>query len=595
VDRQPSAESVFWQAFRSHQQGKLTEAEELYRTALQLDPNSAAAHHNLGTLLAQGDHSDEAIAHFEKAIALRPDSAESRTNLANALARLNRLDQSIAEFEKVLEISRRQAEPYLRACYNIGVSLQAAARHEAAIAHYRRAIAIDPDYAEAHNALGNALTKCRREQEALAHYERFAAIRPELAEAQNNLGVALHAANREAEAIARFANALAIKPDYPDAYGNLGLALESLGRIKEATQAYEMAIEGAPTVVRFYRWLFHCTTAVAGDRHVVRLMELTDRAASLPRQEEIELRFAAGKIFADLKRYDLSFSHLQVGNALKRKEAAYDESRTLSTFDRLQAIFTPQFMQARQGRGNRSAKPIFIVGMPRSGSTLVEQMLASHPLVFGAGEAPELNRAVGQLVGQKGSEVPFPEQLRTLADEDLAQLGHEYLRGLRIIAPDAERVTDKSLSNFRFAGLIHLALPNARIIHIRRDPIDTCVSCFATLFARGQHFTYDLGELGRYYRAYERLMDHWRAVLPDGVMLELRYEELIANFEDHARRILAYCGLAWDEACLHFYRTQRPVKTASAPQVYQPIYKSSVGRGSYYGDSLRPLLDALRA
>ncbi len=226
---------------------------------------------------------------------------------------------------------------------------------------------------------------------------------------------------------------------------------------------------------------------------------------------------------------------------------------------------------------------------------MVEQILASHPRVFGAGELNNFNRAVAQLAGQHGSDVQFPEQLRMLAEEDLVKLGSRYLGGIRNIAPNAERVTDKSLSNFRFAGLIHLALPNARIIHTRRDRVDTCVSCFSTLFARGQHFTYDLGELGRYYRAYERLMDHWRAVLPDGAMLEVIYEGLVANFEDHARRIVAHCGLAWDEACMDFYRTQRPVKSASAPQVYQPLYRTSVGRGSCYGEGLGPLLDALRA
>lgn len=593
MDQQPSA--VFRQAFHLHQQGKLTEAEALYRTVLEADPDSAVAHHNLGTLLAQRNRSDEAIAHFEKAIAIRPDSTESRNNLANALARLNRLDQSIAQLEKVLELSRRQAEPYLRACYNLGVSLQALGRHESAIPHYRRAIAINPDYAEAHNALADALMKCNRPEEALAHYQRVAVIRPDLAQAQNNLGVALHALNRETEAIAHFTKAIEIKPDYADAHGNLGLALESLGRLEEAKRAFEKAIEHAPEVLRFYNWLVHSTAAGAGDRHVTTLIELAQRPAGLSRRDQIELHFAAGKVFADLGQYDLSFQQLRNGNALKRQEIDYDESRTLRALDRIQAIFTPEFMRSRQGFGNRSAEPIFIVGMPRSGSTLVEQILASHRHVFGAGEVSDFSRAVAHLAAQLGADVPFPDQLAGLSGEDLARLGGRYLRGMRNIAPNAERVTDKYLSNFRFAGLIHLALPNARIIHTRRDPVDTCVSCFSTLFARGQHFAYELGELGRYYRAYERLMDHWRAVLPEGVMLEVDYEELIASFEPQARRILAHCGLAWDEACLDFHKTQRPVKSASAAQVYQPLYNTSIGRGGFYGNSLRPLLEALRA
>jgi tetratricopeptide (TPR) repeat protein len=593
MGQQSSAVSTFRQAFLLHQQGKLTEAEQLYLTVLQLDPDSAEAHLNLGTALVQLNRLGEAIAHFEKAIAIKPDSPEALNNLGNALARLNRPDQSIVQFEKALAVSRHNAEPYLRACYNLGMTLQALNRHEEAIPYYGRAIAIKPDYADAHNGLGDALMKCERVEEALTHYERLAAIRPDLAEAYNNLGVSLHALNRETEAITQFTKALAIKSDYADAYGNLGLALESIGRIEEATGAFEKAIDHAPTIARFYRWLFHCKKAVAGDRQLVPMIELAQRMASFPRGEQIELHFALGKVFADLKQYDLSFRHLLEGNALKRQEIAYDETETLCMFDRIRAIFSPELMLSKQGLGNRSAEPVFILGMPRSGSTLIEQILASHPRVFGAGELNDFNRAVTWLTGKLGVHLQFLEQIKTLTGEDLIRLGTRYLCGIRNIAPDAERVTDKALANFRFAGLIHLALPNARIIHTRRDPVDTCVSCFSTLFARGQPFAYELGELGRYYRAYERLMDHWRAVLPEGVMLEVRYEQLVADFEGQARRIVAHCGLAWDEACLAFYKTQRPVKSASAPQVYQPLYNTSVGRGSCYGDLLGPLLDAL--
>jgi hypothetical protein len=231
--------------------------------------------------------------------------------------------------------------------------------------------------------------------------------------------------------------------------------------------------------------------------------------------------------------------------------------------------------------------------MPRSGSTLVEQILASHPLVIAGGELDHLQRAVTTFAAQDGAQTSLPEQIRKIADDDLPRLGTFYLGKLWNMAPNAERVTDKMPSNFRFAGLIHLALPNARIIHTRRDPIDTCVSCFSTLFAQSQPFTYELGELGRYYRAYEQLMNHWREVLPEGVMLDVRYEELVTDFEAQVRRILAHCGLEWHKDCLAFYKAKRSVKTASAAQVYRPLYRSSVGRGSCYGDMLLPLIDAL--
>lgn len=587
-------EPVFRQAFLLQAKGKLTEAEQLYMTALRLKPDSAEAHHNLGTLLVQLNRLEEAKAHFEKAIAIRPDSLQARNNLGNVLARLNCLDQSIVQYERVLEVSRRNAEPYFRACYNMGVTLQALKRHEEAIPHYTRAIAIKPDYAEAHNGLADALMKCKLVEEAVTHYEKLAAIRPDLAEADNNLGVSLHALGREAEAITHFTKALAKKSDYADAHGNLGLALESIGRIDEAARAFENAIEHAPTTARFYRWLFHCKRAIADDPQLGAMMALAQRMASLSQSEQIELHFALGKVFADLEQYDLSFRHLLEGNALKRQEISYHEAETLGMFDRLRAVFSPELMLSKRGLGNRSAEPVFIVGMPRSGTTLIEQILASHPGVFAAGELSDFNQAVKWLTGKLGAHLQFLEQIKALTAEDLVSMGSRYLCGIRNLAPNAERITDKALSNFRLVGLIHLALPNARIIHIRRDPIDTCVSCFSTLFAEGQSFAYDLSELGHYYRAYEQLMDHWRAVLPEGVMLEVSYEELVGDLEGQSKRMVAHCGLTWDEACLAFYKTQRPVKTASAPQVYQPLYNTSIGRGNRYGDLLQPLLDALR-
>jgi tetratricopeptide (TPR) repeat protein len=475
----------------------------------------------------------------------------------------------------------------------MGVSLQELNNHAEAIPHYSRAIAINPDYAEAHNNLGDALVKCGRPEEALTHFERSVAIRPNLAGAHNNLGIALDALNRELEAVAHFTKALGIRPDYAEAHAILGLVLASLGRIEEATQAFEKAIEHAPTVAKFYRMLFSSKNAVAGDRHLAAMIGLAQRLASLPRVEQIELHFGLGKVFADLKQYDLSFRHLLEGNTLKRQEIAYDEGGTLQTLDCIRAIFTQEFMLSKQGLGSRSTEPVFILGIPRSGSTLVEQVLASHPLVFAAGELDHFQRGMTLLAGQRGAHVHLSEQIRKLADEDLFRLGTFYLRRIRTIAPSAERVIDKMPSNFRFAGLIHLALPNARIIHTRRDPVDTCVSCFSTLFAQSQPFAYELGELGRYYRAYEQLMDHWRAVLPPGVMLEVRYEELVADLEGQARCMVAHCGLEWDKACLDFYKTQRPVKNASALQVYRPLYSASIGRSGWYGDLLRPLRDAL--
>jgi hypothetical protein len=223
--------------------------------------------------------------------------------------------------------------------------------------------------------------------------------------------------------------------------------------------------------------------------------------------------------------------------------------------------------------------------MPRSGTTLTEQILASHPRVFGAGELRFMENAAMAIA-------PFPEAAASMTDEALREFGNEYVAQVRALAPAAARVVDKMPANFRFVGLIHRALPNAKIIHVYRDPVDTCMSCYAQLFA-GLPYAYDLGELGRYYRGYATLMAHWRRVLPPGAMIEVKYERLIADLRGEAQRLLAYCELEWDERCLQFHKTRRAVRTASFAQVRRPIYRDSVGRWEAHREALRPLLDAL--
>ena len=335
---------------------------------------------------------------------------------------------------------------------------------------------------------------------------------------------------------------------------------------------------------------------------MIRSSRTFERAArdldAMTADQQINLHFALAKAYADLRRHELAFRHLLAGNALKRRQTEYDEAVTLGKLARSRAVFTPELVGGLRGFGDPSRRPVFIVGMPRSGTTLVEQVLASHSQVFGAGELEHFSRAAASVCEPSGATVPYPEMLATITGERLRVLGTRYLASASAVAPRAaaaERITDKMTANFRLVGLIHLALPGARIIHVRRDPADTCFSCFSKLFAGEQAFTYDLGELGRYYRAYEALMAHWRAILPPDAMLEVQYEELIADFEPQARRLLAHCGLEWEDACLAFHKTQRPVRTASATQVRQPIYRSSVGRWRPYEPWLGRLRNALGA
>jgi hypothetical protein len=254
-------------------------------------------------------------------------------------------------------------------------------------------------------------------------------------------------------------------------------------------------------------------------------------------------------------------------------------------------VFTTDLLRQMQGIGNPSCLPVFIMGMPRSGTTLIEQILSSHRNVFGAGELKDFGNLVFAIRGADGAQ--YPECMRSLSREQLAELGISYLEALRRQAPAAERIVDKMPYNFNFVGLIHLLFPNARIIHIRRDPRDIALSCFSLIFGEGHEFTYDLGALGRYIRAYEILMEHWRRVLPAEAMLEVQYEDIVEHLEEQARRIVRYCGLEWDDACLAFHKTERVVGTASVNQVRQPIYRSSIGRWRFYQSQMQPLLKAL--
>jgi tetratricopeptide (TPR) repeat protein len=567
---------------------RLVEAVASYEAALAIRPDYATAHYNLGIALQALGRLADAVEHYQRAIALRPEYAEAYDNLGSALHALGRPADAIACHEKALALKPDNAATH----NNLGMALCSVGRAEEAILHHVRALIIDPARVAAYNNLGVTLEALGRWQEAADAYAKALSLRSDNAEARNNLGNALQALRRPAEAIACYETALRQHPDRADIHNNLGGALESIGRIEEARQAYERAIALAPGRPAFYRSLVDLAPVAAGDPWLPSLAALAQELAALPENERIALHFALGKALADLDEPARAFDHYLAGSALKRARLDYDEAATLRQLDFTPAAISAPLMRTKQGFGHPSPVPVFIVGMPRSGTTLIEQILASHPQVFGGGEMTEFDAAIARLRDAAGVARAYPDLVPDMVGEDLRRLGADYLDRVRRLAPQAERITDKMPANFRFVGLIHLALPNARIIHARRHPLDTCLSCFTRLFAHDQAYTYDLGELGRYYRAYAALMAHWRAVLPPGVMLEVEYEAVVADIEGQARRMVAHCGLPWDDACLAFHHNRRQVRT-SASQVRRPIYRSAIGRWQPYRDRLQPLLREL--
>jgi tetratricopeptide (TPR) repeat protein len=382
---------------------------------------------------------------------------------------------------------------------------------------------------------------------------------------------------------------LARYPNYAPAHYSMACALLNLGRVVEACRASERALVIDATVPTYYHVLIHAGNPKQITNAVSAMEQLVRHEASLDPLDRATLHFLLAKACDDPKRTDDAFVHLEKANAIKRKLVNYDEAQELGRMQATMAAFTPQRIESLRGSGPVSQRPVFVVGMPRSGTTLIEQILASHPDVRGAGETTTLPDLVAQ--GLAGRD--FPTSFDTVTDTQLLRLGEAYLARLAALAPGAKHIVDKLPYNFLKVGLIHLALPGARIIHVQRDALDTCFSCFQQTFAGDVGFAYDLGELGRYYKAYEALMAHWRRVLPDGAMLEVQYEDLVNDLPVMARRMIEYCGLEWDARCLEFHKNPRAVATASLYQVRQPIYMSAIGRAQAYYAHLAPLREAL--
>jgi tetratricopeptide (TPR) repeat protein len=571
-------------ALSLHQQGRLKEAESLYEALLDRDRDQFEVLHGLGILRCQQHRYEEARSLFVHALQRKPNSAEAHYNLATALEGLKRPEEAVLHYKEALALR----PDFYPAHNNLANALKALDRRDEAIGHYRQALAIRPDFAIAHNNLANTLQAMGRREEAETHYRRAIAVKPDYAEAHNNLGNVLRVLGRGEEAVLCYRRALALDPRYLEAHHNLGNALKELGQLEEAASCFKKALEIDPQCVSVYHDLA-LATKVRGDEPWLAAMEKlgADSEALKPR-DRAGLHFALAKAYEDLDRDEEAFDQLLAANRLKRRELAYDEGAVFARFARIKDVVTAELLQNKANRGDPSAAPIFILGMPRSGTTLVEQILASHPDVFGAGEVDDL--------AQLAEPLPHPEGLTEASAEELRALGAAYVGRLRARAGGALWITDKMPSNFYYVGLIRLALPNARIIHTRRDPLDTCLSCFSKLFVGGaQPFSYDLGELGRYWRQYDALMAHWREVLPEGAMLEVQYEDLVADLETHARRLVAHCGLDWNDACLSFHETRRAVRTASAAQVRRPIYRSAVGRWRIYEKQLAPLIEELKA
>ena len=600
------------------QKGLLAEAEQAGRKSVAINNDLPSAWNNLGIILQEAGQYEESKLCLERVIAYEPQNAEAHNNLANTCKRMGLFDKAEQYWYKALELKANYAEPYS----NLSNLFNDRGEWDKAAETARKAIELSPQMVDAYinlsaietarsnhlealrwqNALlsfaplhstglaSRALTLKQLEKldEALSSAQAAVAANPVSDEAHNALGMVLQALNRFEEALESYERAAGLPGTAAEkALVNRALLFMEQGQTQEAEAAYDRVVATFPNSISAWFNRADLKSFKADDHAVETLQELLAKGtAGLSLGDQLMLQFTLGKAYMDLGQSELAFQYLNAGNTLKRQSIHYDSQATLTWMKQIESLFSKTFLGTYKDSGAKGSMPIFVLGMPRSGTSLVEQILASHPAVYGAGELSDLQRIVDS-VG------PFPSAIRHFTADTLKQLGEAYLSKVSSLAKGHTHVVDKMPANFLYTGLIRLILPEAHIIHCRRDPLDTCLSCYTKLFTGEQSFTYNLTELGEFHKGYQELMTHFRATLPSSHLLEVDYESVVEDIEAEARRILDFIGLPWDPACLEFYKTKRPVRTASVNQVRQPIYKTSAGRWKKHEAQLQPLLSAL--
>ncbi|MGD8574740.1 MAG: sulfotransferase [Gammaproteobacteria bacterium] len=455
-----------------------------------------------------------------------------------------------------------------------------------------RVLAVAPGHPGAHYLAALACDRQGRLRESIEHMVAATAGDPDNAEYHFVRSELAYRAGDLEHALSALESGLEREPDRAQDIVNKAALLSELGRIPEAIAAYEQALALDPDFGRGHYGLAVIKEYRPGDPQIAQMEQLY-RRPDLDEEDRYGLAFALGRAHEQCGNYRDAFTYFREGNAIRRRTVQFDLAQERANAREIIASTPGELFEGRDREGCRDDTPVFVVGMPRSGTTLVEQILASHPQVAGAGEIMDLPRAVYQtLAGSSASRLNLPRDLARVPPAVWRHAGEMYARGLRERHPGAERIVDKMPFNYTMLCFIALMLPNARIIHCRRDPMDTCVSCFTTAFGKDRGFTYDLAEVGGTYVTYRALMSHWHDVLP-GRILDVDYESMVDDLEGGARRMIDYLGLPWDESCLAFHANAREVRTASLAQVRRPVYASSVGKWKNYEPWLEPLITAL--
>jgi len=606
-------------AITCHQSGDLKQAAEAYRRHLRQYPADAAVLHTLGglyyeardyrraeeflekahraapdnpaylndlaaCLLSRGEYG-QAASHLAGLVAHSPDSPQAYYNLGIALHGAGRPAEAINAFDNALRLQPDYAEAWI----NLGVTAQDLGYYERAETAYRKAIQLAPFLAQTHIRLGEVLEKQYREKAALEAYRKAHELDRENPAVIEKLAESLHENGRTDEGIRLLQESLKNRPQQLALMTLLGRLLHIAGDIAEAEEIYRQTMALKQDTAEACLGLSQIRRFGREDMEIVKRLEALLEDTTLKEPVRKNICFALGKIYDDCEDYDAAFRYYTDANALQRKRMNYDRKAQERFVDNAVSVFSREFFDEFSGMGTVVERPIFIVGMPRSGTTLTEQIIASHPEAAGGGELLYFSSIGSGLPQILGTEDSYPLCCRSLHKQAADTIIEKYLELLGRHSAAARFVTDKLPGNYRHLGLIRILFPRAPIIHCRRDPLDVCLSIYFQNFRKGHDYACDLLDIGHYYLQYARLMAHWRRVLP-GPFMEYRYEDLIGDYEKVCRSLIAFCGLEWDEGCLEFHRQKRDVRTASNWQVRQPIYTSSVRRWKNYEKYLEPLV-----
>ncbi|MGQ0741546.1 MAG: tetratricopeptide repeat-containing sulfotransferase family protein [Alphaproteobacteria bacterium] len=602
--------------------GDAVEARKVLEPLAAAQPRSASAHLEFGLCLAQLGESDGAISAFERAVKINPNAPEAWQALGDQLTLAGdgeRADRAYAQHIRTsvrdpkllaaaaalcdnrLAVAERLLREFLKAhptdvtairmLGEVGTRL---GRYEDAEKLLSRCLELAPSFTTARHNYAIVLYRQNKSAEAIQQVDKLLAQDPHNPGYRNLKAAALARIGEYARAAETYASVLRTMPNLPKVWMSYGHTLKTMGKRAESIAAYRKSVQLLPNLGEAYWSLANLKTFRFTPADVQAMRKQLERQ-DISDEDRFHLHFALGKALEDENDYAQSFDHYAKANALRRAGVQYDAHETAWHVQRSKALFTAEFFRTRSGWGNTAPDPIFVVGLPRSGSTLIEQILASHSQVEGTMELPDVISIVRRLGGKKrkSEQATYPESLRNMKADNFENIGAEYLERTRIQRKLGRPFfIDKTPQNFLHLGLIHLMLPNSKVIDVRRYPLGCCFSCFKQHFARGHHFTYELTELGQYYADYIDLMTHFDSVLPRPVHRVL-YESLVEKPEEEIRRLLEYCGLPFEEQCLRFYETERAIRTASSEQVRMPIFTESVDHWRNYEPWLGPLKEAL--